>query len=38
MQVRLCSGYLKPQYSGEELMEMEMEKRRAATRLILGIP
>ena len=35
MQVRLCSGYLKRQYSTEELREMAMERRRAATRLIL---
>jgi len=36
MQVRLCSGYLKPQYSGEELRVMAMERRRKATALHLA--
>jgi hypothetical protein len=37
MQVRMCSGYLKPQYSGEELRAMAMERRRKASALIWGL-
>lgn len=36
MQVRLCSVYLEPQYSGEELRAMAMERRRKASSLLLG--
>jgi len=36
MQVRVCSGYLKPQYSGEELRAMAMERRRKAVDLVLN--